>query len=76
MLRNVALLTQRVARRVHSPGLAQGSQVRQRVVASHRIRNVVAVLELSDLAQVEVLVTLDWLTTKVNHLYLEDARHT
>ena len=68
-------LTNRVARRVHPPGLAQGSQVQQRVVASHRLRNVVAVLELSDLAQVEVLVTLDWLTTKVNHLY-NQTRHT
>ena len=40
----------------------------QRVVATKRFGNVIAVLKLCDLAEVEILVTFYWFTAKVDNL--------
>ena len=46
----------------------------QRVVASKRFPNVIAVLELCDLAEVEIFVTFYRFTTEVNDLNINGAR--
>ena len=66
--KNDLLGTKSVGVGVHSPRFSDGVEVGERVVASHGLSNVVAVLELSHFSQVEVFAACDWLATEINDL--------